>query len=435
MALGGGNFTTMNKVIPGAYINVISKTHRTDVDTDRGIAAMALPLSWGPDGECFSISADELISKAPVLLGYDTDADEMLNIREIFKHAKKLIIYKLGTGGTKATNTYADAVYTGTRGNDLKLTISANADDTSKFDVVTKLGKKIVDKQTVATADDLVANQYVTFKSGTTLEATVDLPFAGGTNGTVDGAAHSAALTAFEAESFHVLGVDTTDDTIKALYVAFTKRMREEVGVKFSLVCYKDAADHEGVIDVETTVSDEGASEAALVYWVTGAEAGCSVPGTCTNMIYDGEYTIKADLTQAELEEAGKSGKFVFHKVGDDYRVLLDINSLVTYTDTKNELFARNETIRTIDILAMNVANIFNKSYLGLVLNNADGRMSLWSSLCTVHKALENSGAINSWNPDDLTVTEGEGKGDVVVNDIVTVAGTMEKLYMTVVID
>ncbi|MFN1915589.1 hypothetical protein ACK2IE_21710 [Clostridioides difficile] len=35
------------------------------------------------------------------------------------------------------------------------------------------------------------------------------------------------------------------------------------------------------------------------------------------------------------LEEALKTGKFIFHKVGDEVHVLEDINTFVSFTDDK----------------------------------------------------------------------------------------------------
>lgn len=43
-----------------------------------------------------------------------------------------------------------------------------------------------------------------------------------------------------------------------------------------------------------------------------------------------------------------KAGEFVLHSVGTEVRVLEDINSLVTLTEDKNELFQSNQTIRVL---------------------------------------------------------------------------------------
>ncbi len=44
--LGGGTFTVQNKKLPGAYINFVSAARASATLSDRGIAAMAVPLSW-----------------------------------------------------------------------------------------------------------------------------------------------------------------------------------------------------------------------------------------------------------------------------------------------------------------------------------------------------------------------------------------------------
>ena len=42
MALGGGSFITQNKVLPGAYINFISRTRATSALSDRGVVTIAM---------------------------------------------------------------------------------------------------------------------------------------------------------------------------------------------------------------------------------------------------------------------------------------------------------------------------------------------------------------------------------------------------------
>ena len=154
----------------------------------------------------------------------------------------------------------------------------------------------------------------------------------GGTNGTADGAAHQDFLDKIEAYSYNAIGVYTTTETVKQLYVAFNKRMRDEVGAKAQCVVYNYAADYEGVVNVKNKVTDDTFSEAALVFWTLGAIGGCAVNASNTNKKYHGEFTVNAAYTQTELEKAVKAGEFILHKVGDEVRVLRYINSLVTTT-------------------------------------------------------------------------------------------------------
>ena len=104
----------------------------------------------------------------------------------------------------------------------------------------------IVDEQTVATAADLVANDYVKFKAGATLAATAATPLADGENGKVDGTAYQTYLDKIESYTYNTMGVVVTDDTTKGLFASFVKRLRDEMGIKFQLVLYNKAADYYG---------------------------------------------------------------------------------------------------------------------------------------------------------------------------------------------
>lgn len=336
-------------------------------------------------------------------------------------------------GGDKAANTYATAKYCGVRGNDLKIVIQKNADDASKYDVTTYFGTVKVDTQTVAKAADLVANDYVTFKAAD-LAVTAGTPLTGGTNGTVDGTAHQAYLDKIESYTYNTMGVVVTDDITKKLYVAFNKRLRDELGIKFQLVVYNLSADYMGVISVKNKVTDTGWSEAALVYWVTGAESGCAVNKSCQNKKYDGGFTVDTNYTQNELKAAIKAGEFTFHKVNGVVRVLEDINSMVTTSDTCGDVFKDNQTIRVIDQLGNDDAVLFNTKYLGVVPNNASGRTSLWSDLVKIRTQLQELGAIEGFTDSDVTVAQGDSKKAVVITSAINVVNAMGKLYETVTV-
>ena len=72
-----------------------------------------------------------------------------------FANAKTLYTYRLNGGGAKASNTYATAKHSGTRGNDLRVVIQVNEEETSNYDVSLYLGSVCVDKQTVKVATEL----------------------------------------------------------------------------------------------------------------------------------------------------------------------------------------------------------------------------------------------------------------------------------------
>ena len=431
MALGGGTFVAQNKVLPGSYINFVSLANASAALSDRGIATIALELDWGKEGDVFEVTNADFQKNSMKLFGYDYGHPKMKGLRDLFMNVKKVYAYRLNGDGVKASSIHATAKYGGVRGNDLKVSVQKNVDDGSMFDVCTILGTTVVDKQTVKTAPELVANDYVTFKSFE-MTPTSATPLKSGTNGgAVNGASHQAYLDKIEAYSFNAMACVTTQDEIKGLYINFCKRMREELGSKFQVVVYNKAADYEGVVNVKNACTDD---EAGLVYWVTGITAGCAVNKSNLNRIYNGEHVVKVDFTQNELIAAIKAGEFTLHKVGSDIRVLEDVNSLVTVSDTKGEIFKDNQTIRTIDQIANDIAVLFNTKYLGVVPNDAAGRVSLWADIVKHHEQLQSIRAIEDFKDADVTVAMGNTKKSVVVNDAVTVVNAMAKLYMTVTI-
>ncbi|HEK4563846.1 TPA: phage tail sheath family protein, partial [Clostridioides difficile] len=395
--------------------------------------AMPLELDWGIDEEVFQVTSDDFEKYSVKYFGYDYTHEKLKGLRDLFKNIRLGYFYKLNKG-VKASCTIATAKYSGIRGNDLKIVVTTNIDDNTKFDVVTLLDNKKVDTQIAKVITDLEDNDYVIWKKDATLEASAGLVFTGGTNGeAVTGAEYQAFLDKIESYSFNALGCLATTTEIKSLFVEFTKRMRDKVGAKFQTVLYKKSdADYEGVVSVENKIKDTGLLESSLIYWTTGAIAGCDINKSNTNKKYDGEFDVDVNYTQIQLEEALKTGKFIFHKVGDEVHVLEDINTFVSFTDDKNDDFSSNQSVRVLDQIANDIATLFNTKYLGEVPNDKSGRISFWNDVVKHHEQLQNMRAIEDFKADDVSVEPGSDKKTVVVSDAVKVISAMSKLYMTV---
>lgn len=346
--LGGGVFVTQNKVLPGSYINFVNSTSANSTVSDRGVVAIALPLGKAVDS-VIELTADSFAKNSSTLLGKAYDSDDVIALREIFRHASKVYVYDIGSGET--AKTVADAV------------------------------------------------------------------------------------AKLEAYDFNILCAYTAVAADVSAYIAAIKDWRDEKGKKCQVVVYNQTKpDHEGVINVVSTVSTSGAAAHALVAWVAGAEAACKVNESCTNMLYDGEYTITANKTQAQLKQCIEDGQIAFHRVYGDIRLLEDVNSLTTTTADKGDDFKSNQTIRVIDQIANDIAKLFNTKYLGKIPNNESGRVSLWGDVVKHHRALEEIGAIENFDATLVTVAQGDTKKSVVVNDVITVVNSMAQLYMTVVV-
>ena len=426
MGLGGGIFTVQNEILPGTYHNFVSKTYASSIFGERGVVAMPIALSWGNPREVVTVTVEDFITDSFKIFGYNYNDAKLLEIREVFKNAKKVYFYNVAdTGSAAATCTYATAKKHGVRGNDLKVVIAKNVDDTSLFDVTLYLGTTVVHDQTVASISELSENDFVTWGTQA-LAVTAGQALAGGKDGTVGTDSYQGALDTFESYQFNTLRCP--DASVSEVYAAYTKRMRDEKGLKFQTILPNTiGADYEGVVQM--------LAEQPVSAWVAGALASCAVNKSCTNMTYDGEKTIPTTHTQIELENLIKTGVFAFHMVYGEVRVLVDINSLVTYTDEKGKDFASNQIVRVIDQCGNDTAKIFNTKYLGKIQNDENGRISLWNDILTHRRELETLRAIEKYNSELLVVSKGKDKFSVVVREEIVPVGAMEKLYITTVIN
>lgn len=432
MALGGGTWISQNKELPGAYINYISLSNASAALSDRGIATMPLELDWGVEDGIFTVTNEDFQKDCLKIFGYPVTDEKMKGLRDLFIGCKTLHTYRLNGGGVKASNDLATAKYCGTKGNDIKIVIQENADESSKWDVLTYMGTSKVDEQTVEEAAQLKENDYVTFKASTmTLAKTAGTPLEGGTNGTANGEAHSEYLKKIESYTYNTLGVVITDEPTKKLYIAFQKRLRDEVGKKFQTVLYNVDANYLGVISAKNKVTDEGWPEASIVYWLTGKECSCPVQSSLEATKYDGEFTVDTDYTQTDLKNLIKAGQLVLHNVDGEVEILVDINTLVTLTDTCGEVFQDNQSVRVIDQLGNDDAVLFNKKYRGKIPNKPSGRTALWSDLVKIRKNLQDLGAIEDFSDADVSVVQGDTKKSIVVSDAITVVNAMSKMYMS----
>ena len=439
MALGGGAWLVQNKTLPGSYVNFSSIAKASATLSDRGYAAAPFVLSWGPEDEVFAVTSGEFQKNSRAIFGYSYDHPKMLALREIFLHATTVYCYRLGAGAKKAACGLAAAKYPGVRGNDISLAVASNVDDAALWDVTTYLDGIAQDTQTVAKAEELAGNDYVDFKKDAALEPTAGTPLSGGEDAAeITGDSHQAFLDRIEAYAFNAMCCPAADPIIVKLYAAYCQRVRDEVGAKFQLVAWQPSTvDYEGVVGVWNRAAHASmeVDEHAVVYWATGAHAGVAVNKSLTNAKYDGELTLDTAYKQAELTAALKAGRFMFHNVNGLTRVLEDVNTLLTLSDTKGEVFQSNQTMRVCDQIANDIAVLFNERYLGAVPNDASGRSALWGDITHYIKQLEDIRAVERFDPDTVSCEQGERKKAVLVTvNGLNIINAMAQLYMSVVI-
>lgn len=444
MALGGGIFTNTKKTLPGAYINIVSTSRSAGVVGERGVVAFAYPLDWNKQSAVIEVTAEDFYGNCLEIFGYNVEDDEMVMFREVFKHAHKIYVYNLNSNGVKATlSSYATAKYEGVVGNKIKISIAPTSRIADGYDVKTYCGDTIVDSQLVVKSgtllSGLVDNAYVTWASSVVApEEETEVTLAGGTSGTVE-TDHTSAITSLARKSYNVLCAYTTDATNIERYASACRTSRDDSGVNYQCLIFNTPGEnYEGIVNLCNTVTVKDYVPAhGLLLWTAGAMASCPLNTSLTNYTYDGELEVNIDYTQSELEEKIINGVFVYHEVGNEVRILDDINSYVSDTSEKaRDIFGFNQSIRIIDQSVNDIASIFNDKYNGKIQNDDAGRVALWSDLVSYYQELERIRAIEAFAPDtDITVSAVSGnRRAVTVNANITIINTMTQLYMTVLV-
>ncbi len=449
--MAGGTWTSQNKKQPGVYINVRSNIKQAVSVGDRGVVAICEPLSWGPEGEIMTINVGDDFSS---YIGYDSTNDKALFLREIFKGSKnikgsgntkgpiKVMLYRpAATGMAKATATIAPltitAKYNGVRGNDISITVVSDPDNVGSFAIQTVVDGGVKHTQTGKTVADLHDNDWVTFSGTGNLVASAGTTLTGGNDGTVNSAAYAAFLTALELYTFNILIYDGIDSTIQAAYVAFIKRLRDDLGKKCQAVMSGVESNTDAVISVKNgVVLSDGTvlTPQQATWWLGGAEAGANYSESLVYAQYPGAVNVSPRLTTSEIDEALDKGQIVFFEEFGSVKVVSDINTLTTYAPGKGEAFSLNQVIRTLDTIANDIYKNFSQNYIGKIQNNAAGRDLLKAWIVGYLNEIQANSGIQNFVADDVVV-EAESTLNALNAVVITLAiqpvAAIEKIYVT----
>lgn len=430
--MAGGIWETQSKVRPGAYINAKS-AKKAQLAPGNGIVALPLEIDFGISGEIFELTTNSDFT----MLGYDLTDSKLLLVHEALKRAGKVLTYRV-TGGTEATKTEGDvtitALYKGTRGNAIKVVSAAVVDDPTTFIVKTFIDTIEVDIQRAKNIDDLKTNAVVSFSGTGTLTA-FEVKLSGATDVTATNQDYLDFFEKLEIKTFDTLALPISDETTKTAAYNFIKRMRDEEGKKCQLVAANMPADDEAVINVKNgVVLADGTklTKEQATAWVAGATAAATEFESLTYTTYDGAIDANPRLTNSATIDALRLGEFVFTEKRGTSVVEQDINSLLSFTDDKNELFSKNRILRTSDKLANHVREQFEDNFIGKVTNDESGRDLFKGVIIAKLDEYTAGGAIEAYETEDIQVHEGAERDSVVAYVAYTPLDSMEKLYMTI---
>lgn len=465
--MAGGNFDiNVGKIRPGTYVNVKSKKQQKAKGSARGIALVPfIGYDWGPNGEFIKLSVDSLDASREKLgrSVYD-DNDFMLMVREIFKNAVTCFVYIINSGtaatgiiGSDSATMTVTAMYPGTRGNDVSVSIAANV--FGGFDVNVFMGTEKVEfyegMRTYADVIGAAQNKYVKFASSapaTELTALASLSLTGGApehasevgGATVQNFSVTDFLDKSEKIHWNTMCFPVTDTSLQTVCIAKIKMLRNSVGKYVQAVLPNCTADFEGIISVtNSVVLDDGTANgktltaAQACAWVTGLTAGASRTQSNTYVEYTGAIDIVDAKSNEEAIEAIKNGEFFFSRSDEDKVVVeYDINSLHNFTTERTSDYAKNRVIRVYDSFAEDLRRSFPPNKFN---NDPDGWLimeGLGRELLVSYGPVSDGGDGSIMNVDldnDFYVDQSRSAGDETYFNVgLQAVDSAEKLYFSV---
>ncbi|WP_456270343.1 phage tail sheath family protein [Bacillus sp. JZ76] len=463
--MNGGTFTVgKEKERAGIYFNFKTTAEDRVSVGERGTVALPIASSWGEVKKFISISSIEDLNKK---VGLNTDDPSLLLLREAMKKASTVLLYRLTEGlraqadiseGVKAT-----ALYGGTKGNDIIIRITENVIDSSKVDVTTYLDQSEVDKQTVSKAEELKANKLVEFTGKGDLTVSIpltgtapedvsgDLPassgvrLSGGTDKTPTNADYTAFLEAAETEYFDTIALPVEDnEQLKATFVAFIKRLRDNQGLKVQGVLSNYKGDHEGIINVTGGVLLEDGTEITpeiATAWVAGASAGATFNQSLTFVEYAGAVDVLTRLDNDQVIQRLANGEFLFTYDSRDKSVSVekDINSLTSLTAEKNKMFQKNKIVRVLDAINNDLTSqlkalIKSRKASGSDVPATNDGLQFVKTLITQYlSVLQDKGGITNFDSEnDITIALNSDRDGFLIDLAVQPVDAAEKFYFNV---
>jgi len=446
----GGTWIAQNKVRPGAYINFVSVPKPVGTLGTRGVVAVGMPMTWGPEGELIKLTGDDLLNGASLVkVGVTSvDTEESLPYRVALAGCFTALLYRTDRGGKKASATIlaetltVSAKYNGSTGNKITVVTVKDEPEAGQYTIQILVNNLLRESfvVNVITALTDIESQYVDFQ---VLNTAADIPetagtaLVGGENGDVDKQTYPEFWNLLDTKNFQCVVMYDNDATIAPLLMDKVQIWREKRGKKVQAVVYDyPNADYEGLISVNQgfKTSTETVDETLFPLWVASMTAGAEVNQSLTAAVVEDGVEIINPVLEDEIEDALNEGRFLLsYRQDGAVCVEKDINTLHTFTVDKNYAFSKNRVIRCLDEIGNTCALVFNRNYAGKVDNDAIGRNQYKTELISFIDTLVGIRAVTDFDgASDVTVLPGEAVDAVVVDLTIQPVDSMEKLYMTV---
>ena len=465
------SWKTQNKRRPGAYFNVVGKGNNNNgTDIGRTLLPVSTQLNWGAKG-IIKLSSD---SNFKALLGHDIDEPELQTLHEVLKGADTVLLLNNNDGVAATANDESlpwafTAKYPGTVGNNLHVTVQKS---NNKVIVSTLLNSRIVDQQdiNVEKPETLMSNDYVLVKltdrttpsspdtkdsddnskapivKPTSLNPLADLQhdvtvdLTGGTTKPVD--ISDLLNDALETEDYDVATTAgfPIDSPLHKQLIDEIKHLREDNDIKVrGVIPYNgDKVNYEGISTVANgVVLGDGTELDATVAagFFAGASSSADAAKSLTYVEYPDAISAYPKFSNDRTIEALENGEIVFTTKRNETVVIeQDINSLTKVTAEKPVFFSKNRVVRTMDTIVTNTKRTFEDMFIGKITNSSTGRDLFKANRVSYLQGLADANVISDFKEDDISVEAGNERDSILVNLAVKPLDSMEKLYMTMVV-
>jgi hypothetical protein len=418
------------RIRPGVYIRVTDVGEPPEAIVPQGTVAALFRASWGPLGKVVTMENAEAIGPE---FGDSGTVDVP---REAFRGGcRRVLGFRLGTGGAKATVTLKDTattpvdavklevLYEGVRGNDFTVTVRDSLADETKRELLLYEGvtlrqtveftKGAEEPQALIEAIKASNSPWITAtkiaEGSGTLAVVAQAPFTGGEDPTVTGKDYSAGLLAIEALSWNVLCIDSDDAVTHAVVQTYIDRVRNEgkrvigvVGEPTSVAMATRFANARAFNDPAIVyvangfkgsdgVTREGYLAAARV---AGMIAGSQITDSLTHAVVRGATEIVGALTNAEIEQAIQSGALVFTMSAQkQVHIEYGINTFVTVTADYDAGWKKIRRVKTRDNLIDRITFTWDP-LIGKINNSPDGRATLIAAAQGIINKMVTEGAL-----------------------------------------
>lgn len=204
---------------------------------------------------------------------------------------------------------------------------------------------------------------------------------------------YNEAFSFLETVSFDYLaGAPDISAQLATSIATWIKGQRDNLDKKVKAVLPSTPADHEGVINFDTTnikVGEITYTNAQYCSRIAGLLAGTplKVASTFTPLP---EVTDVPRMTNSQLSEEIDKGKFILFHDGEKVKVARGVNSLVTLTADKSEAFKKIKIVDILDLIHTDIKKNANDNFIGKFPNSYDNKCILMTAIKGYYEQLEN---------------------------------------------